>query len=108
MAGYGLGMDMKNRFRALSVLCAAVVLATAGAHGAAAQNWGWGDDGYSRAPDQRGPYDAPGYGQRPVYGQPGYGQPPAPVSRARGRSKVTAPVPLAARSARAAVSLSCS
>ena len=84
MAGYGLGMDMKNRFRALSVLCAAVVLATAGAHGAAAQNWSWGDDGYSRAPDQRGPYDAPGYGQRPVYGQPGYGQPPAPGQPGQG------------------------
>jgi hypothetical protein len=49
----------------------------AGVQGAAAQNWGWGDDGYGRGQDQRPPYGEPGYGQRPVYGQPGYGEPPA-------------------------------
>ena len=77
LAGYGLGMDMINRFRILSVLCAAVAIAAAGAHGASAQSWGWrGDDGYGRGPDQRPPYDAPGYGQRPVYGQPDPGSGP--------------------------------
>jgi hypothetical protein len=78
-------MDMMNRFRVLSVLCAAVAMAAAGAHGASAQNWGWGEDGnYRSPPDQRPPYDAPGYGQRPVYGQPGYGQPPAYGQPGRG------------------------
>jgi hypothetical protein len=68
-------MEMMNRFRALSVICAVAVLVAGGAEGAAAQNWGW-DDGYNRAPDQRPPYGEPGYGgDRPVYGQPGYGQP---------------------------------
>ena len=103
LAGYGLGMDMMNRFRVLSVLCAAVAMAAAGAHGALAQNWGWGEDGSYRAPpDQRPPYDAPGYGQRPVYGQPGYGQPGSGPQH-----RLPATLPLADRSVRAAMSLSC-
>ncbi len=78
MAVYGQGMEMTNRFRALSVVCAVAAIMAGGAMGAAAQNWGW-DDGYGRAPDQRPPndgpppYGPPGNGQRPVYGQPGYG-----------------------------------
>ncbi len=68
-------MDMTNCFRALTIICAAVALAAAGVHGAAAQNWSWGGgDSYNRAPDRGGPYDAPPYGQSPVYGQPRGGQ----------------------------------
>jgi hypothetical protein len=81
MAIYGRGMDMTNRFRTLSVMCAAAALAAAGAVGVLAQGWGY-DDGFSRDPqqpsrpgyDQSGPsYGQPPYGQQqPVYGQPGY------------------------------------
>ncbi len=70
MANYGRGMNMTNRFRALSAFCAAAAIA---AGGASAQNWGW-DGGYNRPPDQsqRPAYDQGGSGQQPVYGQSGY------------------------------------
>ncbi len=70
MANYGRGMNMTNRFRALSAFCAAAAIA---AGGASAQIWGR-DDGYYRSPDlsQRPAYDQGGSGQQPVYGQSGY------------------------------------
>jgi Protein of unknown function (DUF2865) len=66
-------MDMTNRFRALSALCAAAAIAATGVMGASGQNWDR-DDGYYRPPEQSQwpPYGQSGGGQQPVYGQSGY------------------------------------